>query len=468
MPASSKSDLSGVTTVWGDEDNELLKIKITHDDSSRDTPDFSRDLNEVFLNKVCINLDRRSDRWEQMQAQFTRHGIHAVRRIAAFDGKTLTIPSNWSATAGAYGCLLSHLEVVREAKAQGQSNVLIFEDDVVFAAQLRDKFRAYFHQVPPKWDMLYFGAMHLEDLRHTSDNVHRIRRVFSTFAYALNHTIYDAFIEVNSKSDTPVDLNNQVLQAQHACYCFMPHLAWVEGSYSDVQERYKHPWYIQESLVIHGSEMDHLLSASALIIAYTNPTKDNAITCNLLFLARFYRERLPEVSIVIVEQGEAATLNSVSLPGGCHRSFVRDDGPFNIGLCFNAGIDISDPLRRFFIFSHSDIFVEEWDIRGNLRKCEEYDCATGYRRLIELTAAATMRLRSNGAALTPWFNADAYSHGKENALFGRFCVFNRQSILDTGWQERRANVAGCSLEVQSSQRLRIFDSPNDALRLHHD
>jgi hypothetical protein len=310
--------------------------------------------------------------------------------------------------------------------------------------------------------------MHLEDLRQVSDNVHHIQRVFSTFAYALNHTIYDAFIEVNSKSDTPVDLNNHILQAQHACYCFMPHLAWVEGSYSDVQERYKHPWYIQESLVIHGSEMDHLLSVSALIIAYSNPTRDEAITHNLSFLARFYRERFPGISIVIVEQGVAATLNSVPLPGGCHRSLVCDDGPFNRGLCFNTGIDISDPQRRFFIFSDSDIFVEEWDIRGNLRKCEEYDYTTGYRRLIELTAADTIRLRSNGGTLTPWFNADTYSHSKENALFGRFCVFNRQSILDTGWQEQRANDVEFSLEVKSSQRLRIFESPNDALRLHHE
>jgi GR25 family glycosyltransferase involved in LPS biosynthesis len=445
-----------------------LKINGINDPHLSHSPNTLGDLNHVFPNKVCINLDRRSDRWEQMRAQFERHDVRAVRRFAALDGKTLTIPSSWSATAGAYGCLLSHLQVVREARDQGQPNVLIFEDDVVFDAHLRDKFRAYFSQLPLQWDMLYFGAMHLDDLRQLSDNVHQLRRAFSTYAYALNHTIFEAFIEVNSKADMPVDHNNHALQTQYACYCFVPHLAWVESTYSDVQERHKHPWYIQESLVIHGSNMDRLLGHSSLIIAYTNPRKDETIAQNLVFLTRFYTEKLPRVSIIIIEQGVDATLDSVPLPGGCHYSLVRDSGPLNSGLCFNVGIQTSNPQHRFLILSDSDIFVEEWDIRGNLRKCEEYDCTTGYRRLIELTAADSLKLRNNGAMLTPWFNVEAYSPCQKSVLSSRFGVFNRQSLIDIGWQEQRPKESGLSLEVNSSPRLRVFDSPNDALRLHHD
>ena len=120
----------------------------------------SRTINSVFSHKVCINLDRRAYRWEQMQLKFARHDILGVRRFPALDGKGLILPSGWSSTAGAYGCLLSHLQVVREAKQLGVSSVLIFEDDTVLAPEFNARFAAYSRQLPDDWDMVFFGAIH--------------------------------------------------------------------------------------------------------------------------------------------------------------------------------------------------------------------------------------------------------------------------------------------------------------------
>ena len=54
----------------------------------------------------------------------------------------MQLPANWAHTPGAYGCLLSHLHVVREARRLGMASVLIFEDDVVFDDDLERKFNA--------------------------------------------------------------------------------------------------------------------------------------------------------------------------------------------------------------------------------------------------------------------------------------------------------------------------------------
>jgi GR25 family glycosyltransferase involved in LPS biosynthesis len=426
-------------------------------------------INDVFPYKVCINLDRRVDRWEQMRVKFDRHGLQAVQRFSAVDGLHLTVPPSWSSTPGAYGCLLSHLQVVSGARELRQPNILIFEDDVVFDAHLLEGFSTYVRQLPEDWDMLYFGGMHLDDLIETSKNVHRVRRANSTYAYALKHTIFDAFIELNRKADTPVDVNNHILQTQYACYCFVPHLAWVESDPSDVQERSKNHWYIQESLVIHGRQMDRLLKQTSLIIAYRNPTRNDSIERNLLFLTRFYLERLPGITAVIVEQGAERTISPAALPEGCQYALARSDGLFNKGLCFNIGMNISNPEHTLLIFSNSDIFVEEWDIRGNLKMCQRYDCVTGFRDLIDLTRADTLKLQANGAMLTPWFNAKQYSRSKKNDTFGDYCVFNRRSIGSAGGWEEQHSAEECSLlSVKAGQRLRMFESPNDALRLHHD
>ena len=69
----------------------------------------ARSIDEAFPHRVCINLERRPERWREMRAKFERHGIHAVRRFAALDGRVLDIPPHWVHTPGAYGCRRSHV-----------------------------------------------------------------------------------------------------------------------------------------------------------------------------------------------------------------------------------------------------------------------------------------------------------------------------------------------------------------------
>ena len=433
------------------------------------TGDPARAMNAVFPHKVCINLDRRADRWQQMLSKFAHHDIFAVRRFPAMDGEALILPPNWSGTAGGYGCLLSHLQVVREARELGVPSVLIFEDDVVFDTALQDKFSAYISQVPEHWDMLYFGALHMEDPIIVSEHVNQIRRAYSTYAYALNRTIFDVFIDLNSKADTAVDVNNLQLQTEHKCYCFRPHLAWVETDYSDAQELQKNHWYLKESLVIHGTSMNQLLNQTSLIIAHKNTTRNSSITQNLLFLARFYSQRLPGISIVIVEQDLETTIDLRALPKRCLYYLLRDGGLLNRGLCFNTGMNISDPNHPFIIFSDNDIFLEEWDICGNLRMCERYDCTTGLKHIIELTSSDTLKLKDDRAVLMRWFEAAKYSINNHSRRFGNYCVFNRSSILAAGgWEEEPSKNADTLLSLRGGQQLRIFEAPNYALRLHPD
>ena len=396
------------------------------------------DVNEVFPHKICINLDRRPERWNDMRAKFDRCGIQDVRRFAAVDGQRAVVPANWRDSPGAYGCLRSHLEVVQEARKLGWPSVLIFEDDAAIVPQFQENFRSYFPQVPSNWDMLHFGANHMSAPLEVSKNVVRITSANSTFAYALNRSVFDSFIELNSKAVTAVDLNNRTLQTEHACYCFTPHLAWVEDVSSDVQVRHKYHWYLKESLVLHGSGMDRILEQTAVIIAYQNRARSESQLQNLRFLIRFYEEKLPGIKVVIVEQGsEPSFSNSNYL-------FIRDDGPLDRAACFNAGLKVRN--ESFLIFSDSDIFVEEWDIRGNLRICQQYDCATGFRSLVHLTERATQMLRtSKPMLLTPWFDANDYPRSVKQNLFDNFCIFTRNGVNQTD--------------------PRVFDSPNDALRM---
>src|SRR5262245_60651679 len=240
-------------------------------------------IDRTFPYQVCINLDRRLERWRQMQRKFAQQGIHSVRRFSAFDGEKIELPSNWVHTRGAYGCLRSHLQVVSEARRLGVPSVLVFEDDVVFADQLETRFRAGIGQVPPDWDMLFFGALHRDEPIRITENIARITEAYSTYAYALRDTTFDEFIELNRKAERELDNNGRILQQRFNCYCFMPHIAWVETDHSDAQERLIDHWYLRESLVLFGSEVDRLLSETTIVFAYSNPAAAESVSENLRY-----------------------------------------------------------------------------------------------------------------------------------------------------------------------------------------
>ncbi len=419
-------------------------------------------INDAFPHKVCINLDRRPERWQQMRHKFERHGIHAVQRFAALDGDELKLPPHWTHTPGAYGCLRSHVEVVSDARRRGAASVLIFEDDVVFDPEFQEKFAARIEQLPHDWDMLFFGALHKDEPVSVADHIVRLTRSNSTYAYALRETVFDAFIELNSRAEDVLDNNSFVLQQRFNCYCFMPHLAWVETVYSDAQRRLERHWYLQESLVLFGARVDRLLCDTNLVFAHQDQARDGRATENLLYLVNYYHEFFsPHLAIVIVEQGARPRVNPAMLPANCRYIFLRDDAPFDRGRCFQAGIAGSDAGRNFFILSDNDIYLETLDIRANLLMCERYDGATGFGEIIDLTDEDSRRLRRTKTTR----GIDITKHAAQtNNQRRSYCHFFKREALQA-LESLDEAMSETARPVLSSQGRRVFQSPNHALRL---
>jgi glycosyl transferase family 25 len=419
-------------------------------------------LNEAFPHKVCINLDRRPDRWQRMQLKFAEHGIQSVRRFSALDGDVLDIPAHWIHTPGAYGCLLSHLEVIREARQLGVSSVLIFEDDVVFDPNLQEKFGTFIEEVPSDWDMLFLGALHKDKPIRIAEHVARISKANSTYAYALRSTVFDDFIELNRKAEEVLDINSFVLQQRFNCYCFVPNLAWVEAEYSDVQKRLERHWYLEKSLVLFGTQVDRLLSDTTIVFAHKDYTGTGRATENLMFLVDYYDEFFsPFISIVIVEQGAKPAIDSAKLPENCKYIFLPDEGPLNRARCFNTGIASSDAERKLFILSDNDLYLETLDIRANLIMCAEgYDGANGFSNVIDLAQEESLRLR--GTKTTRGIDITEHGIAVNNGAQS-YCSFFTRDALETlgGWHE---SLLSGLVSVQAKPR-RIFQSPNHALRL---
>lgn len=375
----------------------------------------------------------------------------------------MKLPANWIYLPGAYGCLLSHLQVVREARQLGVPSVLIFEDDVVFDDHLEKKFSLYIEQLPPDWDMLFFGALHRDEPIKVADNIARITQAYSTYAYVLRDTMFDDFIELNRKTERELDNNGIVLQQRFKCYCFMPHLAWVETDYSDAQQRLVDHWYLRESLVLFGPHVDRLLSDTTLVFAHRDQG-DGRATENLMYLVHYYEKFFSSyIAVIIVEQGAQPTVNPATLTKNCTYVFLRDEGPFDRERCFRTGISHSDAGRRFVILSDNDIYLETLDIRANLRMCERYDYVTGFSKIIDLSNEDSLRLRNTKTMQ----GIDITKNRSLNNERKGYCRFlKREAIqIPVGRDEEGSEKARSLLSLPAQQQYRVFYSPNHALRL---
>src|SRR5437588_5597638 len=232
--------------------------------------------------------------------------------------------------------------------------------------------------------MLFFGALHKDEPIRISENISRITKANSTYAYALRNTVFDKFIELNRAATEVLDINSFRLQQQFNCYCFTPNLTWVEAGLSDAQTRFEDHWYLKESLVLFGPEADRLLGDTTIILAHADRGEHS--TRNLMFLVNYFHEFFsPHIRIVIVEQGPQPTVVSSRLPGNCKYVFLQDERDFNREVCFKNGINAAESSRRLLILSDDDIYLETLDLRANLLMCERYGGATGFNRIIDLS-----------------------------------------------------------------------------------
>lgn len=132
--------------------------------SSPAAPLSTEAMHDFFDRVVLINLDRRPERLER--ALRTLHErqwpFRRPERFAAIDGRSATLPAAWrQAGTGAYGCMMSHLAVLRAAIADGVRSLLVLEDDVCLATDFANKAAAFLPAVPDDWDGLMLGGQHM-------------------------------------------------------------------------------------------------------------------------------------------------------------------------------------------------------------------------------------------------------------------------------------------------------------------
>lgn len=185
-----------------------------------------------------INLERRPDRLAEITAVLERHSLRA-RRIAAVDGKKVTWDVQkmgnqtryWN--SGAFGCLLSHREAIRDAYVAGHERFLILEDDVILA----DNFSTVLSQIslPDDWYLLYLSANLSKPVTYKmGDKLYRITDGLGTHAIIWHRRAIEPCMQFLAGPYAPWDLYLSYFQTFFPCYITAPGLADVRPGVSDI------------------------------------------------------------------------------------------------------------------------------------------------------------------------------------------------------------------------------------------
>lgn len=193
----------------------------------------------TFLNyfdrALCINLDKRQDRWQTVQGEFEKIGLSNVKRISAVDGDL--IPTIADLKPGANGCRLSHAKAFAFAKAKEYKSFLLLEDDVEFHNSFNQLFDFMSVRIPEDWDIIYLCANPATGTRkEIADNIFKVYGVYAAHCVIFKETVYEVALSRLMNDYVQADLTYGEIQKDYNAYVLYPHLAFQRTDYSDIEK----------------------------------------------------------------------------------------------------------------------------------------------------------------------------------------------------------------------------------------
>jgi hypothetical protein len=147
------------------------------------------------FDRICIiNLPERLDRRRQVTQELQAQGLKPDgQRVRFFAAQRPGDPGGFPGV-GARGCYLSHLEVLRRARADGVQRLLVLEDDVMFKPALHQAAALGAELLAASWQIAYPG--------HTAAPLpgplrwHASREpLVCAHCYAVHHSAFDRLID---------------------------------------------------------------------------------------------------------------------------------------------------------------------------------------------------------------------------------------------------------------------------------
>ena len=137
------------------------------------------------MNAVVLTITRNDNRLRDFRRH--THGLRLPWRITTHygvDGSQHCGPPGWRDSAGAYGCYLSHLELLASCALSGDP-LVVLEDDALFVPSFTHDWHRLLGLLPDGWDMLMLGGQHCRPPQPICEGLVRCLGTLRTHAYVV-------------------------------------------------------------------------------------------------------------------------------------------------------------------------------------------------------------------------------------------------------------------------------------------
>ena len=191
---------------------------------------------DFFKNIYVINLDRRKDRWAEVQGELQKLGIQQrAQRISGVD-------------LGSHpGCTASHKKFLDLAIQNGSGASLVIEDDAQIMSDWQESLHNGLKRLPDDWDILYLGynldphSPSTIPPNFIGYNLIQLFGCLTTHMYAVNCNRLDrikAFREYMDKYSSIIQIDmlflTIILTHQFKTYGIYPMVAVQRAGFSDI------------------------------------------------------------------------------------------------------------------------------------------------------------------------------------------------------------------------------------------
>jgi GR25 family glycosyltransferase involved in LPS biosynthesis len=223
--------------------NTLVNMGKVHNSILSDSDIFFMNINTIFDEIYVLGLERKLKKMEDSVKKLNDIGITAKKNYG-IDGENKMIKKKYDdlkwpkpQNEYAYGCLLSHLQIIEDAKLKKFKTIMVVEDDI-FLNKKHEMFGNRLAQIPEDWVLLYLGAS--QDFKTWNNITHHhgyynAYKTDGTFAYCLRESIFDEVLELLKSYSGNIDTLLHVIQERHKSYVMFPNMIIADVKESSIR-----------------------------------------------------------------------------------------------------------------------------------------------------------------------------------------------------------------------------------------